>query len=250
MVELIFIAWIYELIILILMSLLLILILRRYLERKHQLTLNLFFIFLCFTFGILFSWISKLLVIFSDIQYIKDIYTPTDPGTFESWFVLRIVDFRFAFIAVTVAIYFSYVFKVKIFQEEGANPIHRIIVITFGIWTIIYNLFFYVAGSQLLMILAFFFPFVYMSMVYFPFMKCSINSCLETDDIVFKKAFLSLIIMCIGFMAIFFFFTVDRVLILLGSPRFTIFYFMAWASVLIAMFGAYLGYIRPKSKEG
>ena len=249
MVELIFIAFIYELIILVFMSLLLILILRRYLERKHQLTLYLFIIFLCFTFGILFSWISKFLVIFSDIHYIKDIYTPTDPGTVESWFVLRIVDFRFSFIAVTLAIYFSYDFKVKIFQEEGYNPIHRIIVIAFGIWTIFFNLFIYAAGSQMIMALAFFFPFVYMSMVYFPFMKCSINSCLETDDPVFKKAFLSLTIMCIGFMAIFFLFTVDRVLILLGSPRFTIFYFLAWFSALIAMFGAYLGYIRPKTEK-
>jgi hypothetical protein len=194
--------------------------------------------------------LSKFLVIFSNIQYIKDIYTPTDPGTVESWFVLRIVDFRFVFIAVTIAIYFSYVFKVKIFQEEGYNPIHRIIVIAFCIWTIFYNLFFYVAGSQLLMALAFFFTFVYMSMIYFPFMKSSINSYLETDDPVYKKAFLSLIIMCIGLMLIFFLFTVDRVLILMGWPRFTIFYFIAWASALLAIVGAYLGYIRPKSKEG
>ena len=249
MVEMIFVAFVYEFIILVLMSILLILILRRYLERKHQLTLYLFLIFLSFAFGILFSCISKFLVIFSDIQYIKDINTPTDPGTVESWFVLRIVDFRFSFIAVTIAIYFSYVFKVKIFQAEGYNPIHRIIIIAFGIWTIFFNLFIYVAGSQLLMTLAFISPFVYMFMVYFPFMKCSINSCIETDDPVFKKAFLSLTIMCIGFMAIFFLFTVDRVLIMLGSPRFTIFYFLAWASALIAMFGAYLGYIRPKSKE-
>lgn len=244
----IFVAWVYETIIVSISTILLILILMKFFERRHELTLYLFLVFIFFTLAIFFSWISKFLVLFSNIQYIKDIYKPTDPGTIESWFVLRIVDFRFSFIFTTIAIYFSYVFKVKIFHSEY-NKNHRIIVIAFGIWTIFYNLFIYVAGSQLLMALAFFFPFVYMSMIYFPFMKCSVKSCIDVDDEVFKKAFLSLVIMCIGFMLIFFFFTIDRLLILQGFPRFTIFYFLAWASAIVGMFGAYLGYIRPKTKE-
>jgi len=244
MVEMIFAAWIYECLIVIGITVLLFLILKKYLERREKLTLYLLIIFSLFTIAIFFSWISKSLVIFSNIEYIKDINKPTDPGTLESWFVLRIIDFRFSFIATTIAIYYSYVFKVKIFQE-GYNKTHRIIVISFGIWTIVYNLFFYVAGSQLLMAFAFFFPFVYMSMVYFPFMKCAIHDCLEIDDPIIKKAFMSLTLMCIGFLLIFFFFTVDRILIIFGWPRFTIFYFLAWASAVIGMLGAYLGYIRP-----
>ena len=156
MVEMIFAAWIYECLIVIGITVLLFLILKKYLERREKLTLYLLIIFSLFTIAIFFSWISKSLVIFSNIEYIKDINKPTDPGTLESWFVLRIIDFRFSFIATTIAIYYSYVFKVKIFQE-GYNKTHRIIVISFGIWTIVYNLFFYVAGSQLLMVFAFFF---------------------------------------------------------------------------------------------
>ncbi|MFX1394016.1 MAG: hypothetical protein ACFFAH_10620, partial [Promethearchaeota archaeon] len=211
----IFVAWVYETIIVSISTILLILILMKFFERRHELTLYLFLVFIFFTLAIFFSWVSKFLVLFSNIQYIKDIYKPTDPGTIESWFVLRIVDFRFSFIFTTIAIYFSYVFKIKIFHSEY-NKNHRIIVIAFGIWTIFYNLFIYVAGSQLLMAFAFFFPFVYMSMIYFPFMKCSVKSCIDVDDRVFKKAFLSLVIMCIGFMLIFFFFTIDRILILQG----------------------------------
>ena len=44
-------------------------------------------------------------------------------------------------------------------------------------------------------------------------------------------------------------FAIDRVLIFLGSPGFTVFYFLAWIFAIVGIFGAYTGYIRPKSSE-
>ena len=248
MVETIFIAMVYETIVVIFVSILLALILLKYLEKKHKLTLYLFFIFVNFTLAILFSWISKVLVIFSDIEYIKDINITMDPGTLESWFVLRIVDFRFSFLFTTIAIYLSYILKVKAFEKEY-NPIYRVIVIIFGIYTGFHSIFIYQAGSVLSMLLAFLFPFIYMSMIYFPFMFRSIQSYKAIKDPIFKRGFLSLAIMSLSFTLVFFFFVIDRLLILLGNPRFTIFYFLAWASVVVGILGAYLGYIRPRSKD-
>ena len=68
MVEMIFAAWIYEGLIVIGITILLFLILKKYLERREKLTLYLLIIFSLFTLAILFSWISKTLVIYSNIE--------------------------------------------------------------------------------------------------------------------------------------------------------------------------------------
>lgn len=60
---------------------------------------------------------------------------------------------------------------------------------------------------------------------------------------------ISLAIMSISFMLIFLNFAIDRILILLNTPGFTLFYYLAWISAIIGIFGAYYGYIRPKSSE-
>jgi hypothetical protein len=39
------------------------------------------------------------------------------------------------------------------------------------------------------------------------------------------------------------------VFVLLGDPGFTAFYYLAWISAIVGIFGAYYGYIRPKSRE-
>jgi hypothetical protein len=55
--------------------------------------------------------------------------------------------------------------------------------------------------------------------------------------------------MAFCFMMIFGFFLIDRILQLFGYSRWTIFYYLAWASELIGVLGAYLGYVRPKASE-
>ncbi len=84
-------------------------------------------------------------------------------------------------------------------------------------------------------------------MVYAPFLKRALQAYRGLPE--FSQAFLSLAIMSISFMLIFLNFAIDRVLIFLGSPGFTVFYFLAWSFVIVGIFGAYFGYIRPKSSE-
>ena len=84
-------------------------------------------------------------------------------------------------------------------------------------------------------------------MVYAPFLRRSIESYRGVEEKTYKQAFLSLAVMSFSFMLIFLNFAIDRMLIFLGSPGFTVFYFLAWISAIVGIFGAYLGYVRPKS---
>ncbi len=86
-------------------------------------------------------------------------------------------------------------------------------------------------------------------MVYAPFLRRSIESYRAVEGKTYKQAFLSLAIMSISFMLIFLNFAIDRLLIFLGNPGFTVFYFLAWIFAIVGIFGAYYGYIRPKSTE-
>jgi hypothetical protein len=88
-----------------------------------------------------------------------------------------------------------------------------------------------------------------MVLVYGPFLGRSIESYRAVEEKAYKQAFLSLAIMSFSFMLIFLWFAIDRVFVLLGNPGFTAFYYLAWISAIVGIFGAYYGYIRPKSRE-
>ncbi len=218
----------------------------RYFEKRNKLTLYLFMIFLNFVIAIVFSWLSKVIVLYSGIEYVYNNALP-DPGTSLSWLLLRIIDFRFSFVFVTISTFFSYILKVSIF-EKGYNQIHKTIVIIYGCFTVIYSLLAYQRGNTFLDVLAFLFVLIYLSMIYIPFLIRSFNTYKKVNEQVYKKAFLSLVIMSLSFMLVFLSFLIDRILILLGDPGFTIFYFMGWTLVVIGIMGAYFGYIRPKDK--
>ena len=70
----------------------------------------------------------------------------------------------------------------------------------------------------------------------------------STDPFI-KNKLLSLILMSLSFITVILNFLIDRILVLMGSPHFTIFYFLAWICLIIGIFFAYIGYIKPKSKE-
>jgi hypothetical protein len=159
-----------------------------------------------------------------------------------------IIDFRLSEFFVTIAIFLSYILKVNVF-EKGYNTILKYVVIIFGVFACIYVLFIYENNNTLLDIIAFLIVFIYMVMVYAPFLRRAIESYRRVDEKVYKNAFLSLAIMCLSFMLIFLNFAIDRVLIFLGSPGFTAFYFLAWISAIIGIFGTYYGYIKPKASE-
>lgn len=235
-----FIGMVFEIFIIVFAAILLILIFKKYLIKRHKLTRLLFIIFINYFIAILFSWISKVFVVLQ--------LNVTQDGSIIAWIYNVISDFRLSELFVTFAIFLSYILKVNVF-EKGYNTIQKFTVIIYGIFTCIYVLFIYERGNTILDIIAFLIVFIYMVMVYTPFLRRAIEAYRGVQEKTYKQAFLSLAIMSICFMLIFLNFAVDRLLIFLGSPGFTLFYFLAWIFAIVGIFGAYYGYIRPKTKE-
>jgi len=235
-----FIGMIFELFIIIFAAVLLGLILKKYFIKRHKLTRLLFIIFTCYFLAILFSWLSKVFVV-GRIDVVQN-------GSIVAYLYNIVVDFRLSELFVTIAIFLSYILKVNVF-EKGYNTIQKYVIILYGIFTGIYVLFIYQYGNVLLDIFAFLIVFIYMVMVYAPFLRRSIESYRGVEEKTYKQAFLSLAIMSFSFMLIFLNFAIDRVLIFLGSPGFTVFYFLAWISAIVGIFGAYMGYVRPRSSD-
>jgi hypothetical protein len=235
-----FVGMVFELVIIILSIIILVLILQKYLKKRHKLTRLLLFIFINYTLAIVFSWLSKVFVI---VGFNLETLDPV-----SAWFLYRIADFRLSEFIVTIAIFLSYILKVQLFQEEY-NQLQKYVIIIYGIFASVYTLFIYQRGNAFLDIFAFLIVFIYMLMIYLPFLRRTFEFYREVEKGEFKSGFLGLMIMSIGFIFIFLSFALDRILILLGEPGFTFFYFAAWSSGIIGILGAYLGYIRPKASK-
>ncbi len=246
-IDLQFIGMIFETFILAGAIILLMLIMKKYLVKKHRLTFYLFIIFLNFIICILFSWITKILGVFSDVlgtNYINDDTIPA-PNTLEAWFILRITHFRISFIFLAIGIYFTYILKVKLF-EKGFNSRNRTLITIYLIFTITFSLFVYIKDNDLLDAINFIFILIFIVIVYFPLTYETFKSSRSTEVPSYKKGFLSLSIMGVCFVLLFINFLIDRIFIVLGSPGYTFFYFSGWVFVLLGIISAYLGYIKPR----
>ncbi|TFG22862.1 MAG: hypothetical protein EU532_14030 [Promethearchaeota archaeon] len=197
--------------------------------------------------AIIFSWLSKVLVLYSSLEYLGTA-TSQDPKTPLSWILFRIVDFRISFMFVTLGTIFSYLLMINVFDKEF-NKTQQMIIYIYGIFTAFYSLIIYQRGLVILDVLAFLFLLILISIIYIPFMISSFTHYKSVSDPDYKKAFLSLALMSLSFILVLLMFLIDRILILFGDPGFTMFYFMAWIFVLLGFLEAYLGYIKPKSKE-
>ena len=238
---------VYEGVVMLITSVLLCLILINYMKNRNMLLLLLFFLIFSYFMAIFFSWLSKVLMVYSNIDYLYE-DTIIDPLTSLSWILLRISDFRISFLFLTVGTLISYVFKVKIFEKSFKKK-QKIIMIAYSIFTGFYSMVIYQKGAIILDLLAFFFVFLFMGIVYIPFMKSSIQSYKTSEIINYKKAFFSLAIMSLSFVLILFCFLIDRIYIFLGDFGFTFFYFMGWIFVIIGTLGAYFGYLHLNRKE-
>ena len=223
---------------------------RKYQERKHRLTLYMLIIFLNLGLGVFFSMISKVLVVTIGLEYSHTVGFSQVPDDILYWFLLRIADFRFTFVFLTIGIYFSYVLKVRIFEDDY-NKKHRIFIIIYSIFNGVYAIFGYIRGYTTLDTLAFLFIFLFMFIVYIPFANQTLKAYKSTDDPEFKKGFLALSLMAICFIIILFCFFIDRMLVTIPGLEhgFTLFYFFGWISGSIGIGGAYYGYIKPRKKE-
>jgi len=241
-----FVALIYESVVISIAIVMLILVYLKYQEKRHELTLYLFAIFIFYFLGVLFSLLSKVFVV-------SGIDTMIDGNTPLGWIFFRIMSFRVAELMICIAIFISYVLKIKLFHE-GYNKIQKYIVIVVGLFTSFFVFFIYRfqddSFSVLLDVIAFLFTFIFMGLIYIPFAYRAIEASRNVKNPEYKIAFLSLSIMSICYILVFFSFFLDRLLILIFDIiGFTFFYFSAWAFAIGAIFGAYFGYIRPRAGE-
>ncbi len=244
----VFVGMIFEMIVSIIGAIISWLILRKYLIKRHQLTLYLFIIFISMVIAIVFAWISKIIVLTTDIDYVYNQPNVKFPNTPLNWFLFRIVDFRITILFVTISVIYSYFLKVGVFEKDY-NKNQRILVFVFGSYVIFFTIFIYERGNTLLDAINFLNILIFMGVIYISFTIRLISAYKTVNDPMYKRAFLSLAIMNLSFILTFIFVLIDRITIIMGSQGFTIFYYLAWSFVVIGFLGAYLGYIRPKATE-
>lgn len=245
----------YELGILILLGIFVGLIYNRYLQKgKPFLTRLLFIIFLFYWFAVLASWTVKILESF--YWDLNNAIAPNQQPVLKNenlllFFLVRFIsDFRVSLIFVTIAIYFSFIFKIKVFNDEP-KPIHLWIIRGWGILIIAFCFIFWEAVQPWENPIAFLLTLIYMIVVYSMFLHKARQVVHKTQDLRAKSAFKSLELMSIEFMGIFIFLLVDQILGNIDNTVFgyTIFYFLAWAMAIGAVFSAYFGYINPRGKK-
>ncbi|MHA1793743.1 MAG: hypothetical protein ACTSVI_13960 [Promethearchaeota archaeon] len=232
---------IYEGIIILMALISLVLTYVKYRQKKHPLTKLLLMIMVNWTIAIVFSWLSKY------IQYLG-ISTVITPGNLEFWTITRILGFRISFIFVLIAIYISYILRVKLFSKE-MNKISKSVHLAFMIATMFLTIFMFeyeTPTGYMYDVVVFILVFVFMSIVYGVFLNKLNLVFKNVDDASKKNAFLSLIAMCVLYILVFLNFLVDRIMILLGDPGYTIFYYAAWICVILGFITTYLGYIRKR----
>ena len=239
---------IFEICILFVGIFLLLLILKRYFEKKNKLTLYLFTIFLNLIIATFFSMLSKVIVLTTNIDYVYNQPNIEYPNTPYYWIVLRIVDFRITIIFVIIGSFLSYLLEKNIFEEK-VKKYYGFFVYLFSIYSIFFAIFVYVRGNTLLDAINFLNAVIIMSVVYIPFMINCYRLYSAINDVAMKKGFISLSLMSLSFLLILFFILLDRITILLEmSNGFTVFYFMAWSFVIVGFLCAYMGYIKPKTR--
>lgn len=246
-----FIGMIYELLIIIIASIILSFVMKKYLEKKHKLTFYLFLMFLNFVIAIIFSWLSKVLRLYSGINYVVDPLAP-DPMTLESWFFLRIISLRFTMIFIIIAILYNYILKINLFERNlsGIGKKYDYIIYGYTVFSIFYMLIIYIKGNNLLDMFALIITLIYICLVLVPFMRNCLQAYKAVDNQSFKTGFLSLFLMSISIILIFIFQILDRVMIILYNIiGYTIFYFLGWSFAIIAIIFSYYGYIKPKNKD-
>ena len=235
-----FIAMIYEGIIIIITGILVAIVLAKYIKNRNTLILLLFLIVLNYLIAIMFSWLSKVHILYSNFDYILDDNPAPDPLTPLSWIILRISGFRISFLFISIATIISYFFKIKIF-EKGFKKSHRNAILIYGIFTIFYSLVIYQQAQISLDNLAYLFVFILMGIVFISFMRSAIRSFRNSSIVNFKKAFACLAIMSLSFVLVLFNFLINSLFIFMGSFGFTLFYYLGWIFVIIGEVGAYFG---------
>lgn len=236
------IAIVFEAIVIVISLILLVLILKRYLKKRNEMTLLLFGTFLWLSIGIFFSWLSKIIWLYLDGENISE-------GADFFWIQTQIMGFRFSLAAIILGAIISYVQKEKLFQEERKK--------SKDIFSIIFGFVCFLACVLLPRdydLISFLIAFIYVVYVYLPFAVQTgrVTKTLEKGH--YQSAFKYLTIMAVSFMLIFLCFFSDNLTNSMLEAQdgnqhgYSIFYYFGWGLALLGMWSAYLGYIRPGGK--
>jgi hypothetical protein len=213
---------------------------------RNRPALLLFMVFLNWTIGVVISWLAKIFSAFLGL----DAILITD---FPSYLIRMVLDFRLLFVFVAIALYCSYVLRVKLFEKDykhGELAVNIIFLVTIPILCFVLE----ANGdiNSLYTIVVFLVVFVNMLVVYSGFMKHALAQ-YRIASAKFKGAFKALTIQALFFILTFLNFLLDQVMIpiqeSLGDPTpgFTIFYFAAWICATVGIVLTYYGYIKPRA---
>lgn len=221
---------------------------RKYFQFRNRQTLYLFLVFLTILFAVIFSWLSKFITLFTELDYIYNAPQATYAQTPLNWIFLRIVDFRISLAFVAASTLSSYFFKLQLYEEKY-NNVQTYVFISYTVFTIFFALIIYIRGNTFLDALCFLFIFIHVFIVYLPFMIRTWKGYQAASDDFIKKKLLSLTFMSFTFMMVLLSFLIDRLLVMIGFSHFTFFYFLAWIFQIIGIILAYIGFILPRSQN-
>ena len=240
-----FIGLLYESGIIVLFLILLVLIVVHYSKKKTANTFLLLVSFTCMFFSIIFSWLSKLILIQKNITSFNALETNI-PGF---WLYSVILQFRVSFVLLVLAADITYILRVKIF-DDMYNQVEKWILIILSIFTVLFSLIAVEQDNILLDVLSFLFVLIVMCYVYIPFVVASLKMYRVMKEPHYKSASLSLATLGLSFILVLVCFLADRLMMMLfASSGYTVFYFAAWGFVIVGTFAAYMGYIRTSMQK-
>ena len=240
-----FVGIFYEGIVLAIMCILLLNLFRMYKRTKVKMTSYLFLGYLCYTFAMFFSWIAK--------WYL---WQHSEAALEGPYFLQLIYKFKLSMVSVIIGNYFLYYFFGIIYNKNLVPPErnNKLIVIK-SIETSFILLSHIPAylqrSSELALItdaLGFFIMIIDMA-IFIPYGRKAFKNAKEKA---FGKIYIYIGIMCYFMFNTAVMFLLDRVTMVLEMPGpfgelgYTVFYFLGWTSVIVAMIFAMFGFIQKK----
>jgi hypothetical protein len=229
----------FEIFVVIAVATMTVMALKKYYQKgKNKPALLLFMVFLNWTIGVVISWLAKLFSAYLGLDNI-------DITDFGSYLTRLVLDFRLLFLFVAIALFCSYVLRVKLFEKEykhGELAVNIIFLITIPILCFVLV----EKGNMLYTVIVFLVVFVNMLVVYTGFIKQALAQ-YKSADAKFKGAFKALTLQAWFFILTFLNFLLDQVVLALTTVGFTIFYFAAWICAVVGIVLTYYGYIKPRA---
>ncbi len=233
----------FELGVLIASGLLLGLILRRHFQKRSELTMLLFMIFLFMAIAIFFMMLAKIYYLFFNAEFLTD----SDPWF---WFISRVLYYRFGFMFITVSILCTHIFRVKVFEAKPAKWVNYFFY-AFGIFIIMWAMVFFIFKDLFLNLILFALLMIFLLLVFVPFSIQSFRQGRSTRLVArYRKAFIFLGLMGVCFIMVLMFNLFDQLAHFIDNNiTYSIYYFLGWISHIIGMLFAYFGFLRPKRED-